>query len=473
MSKEARARRLAGLAKARAIRAGKRVLTGYGDAMGSFQTNRGRRKVRRNVASMPMYAAFNRRHARRNVASIPVNTSFNRPKRKRSRLRSLFTSRISRSRVGPRIKSSRGRSAKNGGRTMATAKQLAARRLFAARARAGSFKKNGRKGRRKARRNQNGAPLSGGVYRPSLPKGPLSLIVRKVKKKYKSFSKKVLARATPKKRKAKKVRKNGRARRNAIYTLYNKPRKRRARRNYAQFVPTTLFNRPRKRKARKNGRLSSRRARAMAKARWSGKRKRSSRKGRRARRNFGGGLMAKLKSSFSMDTAKSGLAVLAGAIAATGAPSLLGSWNDGYLGLGLTIAAAGLAGVAAAYLAPKYVTEVASGGIVVVGLKLAMQFAPKALVWSAVTGGPLVGKGGTAAGLRGLGMFYGTGAGTADNGRLRGFLPPVELTPPSRQLQGMGSFMGPDGRGMLEGSPERFKSGVVRFKSPKGGGGAY
>jgi hypothetical protein len=69
-------------------------------------------------------------------------------------------------------------------------------------------------------------------------------------------------------------------------------------------------------------------------------------------------------------------------------------------------------------------------------------------------------------------MFYGTGAGTADNGRLRGFLPPVQMSAP-RQLQGMGSFMGPDGRGMLEGSPERFKSGVVRFKSPKGGGGAY
>jgi hypothetical protein len=356
---------------------------------------------------------------------------------------------------------------------MATAKQLAARRLFAARARAGKFKKNGGK-RRKTRRNRRGAPLSGGVYRPSLPKGPLSRVVRVVKKKYKTFSKKVLRRAAPKKRKA---RKNGRARRNAIYTLYNKPKRRKSRRarsNYAQFVPTTLFNRggrKKRRKARKNGRLSSSRARAMAKARWSGKRKRSSRKGRRARRNFGGSFMAKLKSSFSMETAKSGLAVLAGAVAATGAPSLLGSWNDGYLGLGLTIAAAGLAGVAAAYLAPKYVTEVASGGIVVVGLKLAMQFAPKALVWSAVTGGPIVGKG-PVSGLRGLGMFYGTGAGTADNGRLRGFLPPVQMSAP-RQLQGMGSFMGPDGRGMLEGSPERFKSGVVRFKSPKGGGGAY
>lgn len=405
ISASGKARRLAGLAKARAVMAGKRVLTGYGSSTGSFQTNR---RGRRNATFFPTTllnrGGKKRKKARHNATFFPsalLNTG-------RSRLRSIFIAK-SRRKSGSSTKSRRGGSANTGGRKMATAKQKAWRAEFARRARTGTLNR-GRKHKKNRRtsRNKQGKALSGKVYRPSLP---ARRKVMKVIRKFRSSWKKA-----HKRRPAKKARKN-RARRNPVYTVYNRPRK--ARKN---------------RCGRKNtGRLTSARARAMSMRRWhkkSGKRKKGRKNGRRARRNFGGGFVAKLKEAFNLATVTSGLAVLAGAVVATGAPSLLGSWNSGWTGIGLSIAAAGLAGVLATYVAPKYLTEVASGGIVVVGLRLVSQFVPSALMWSSATGGALIGKGKTAG-------YYGVGRGTAS-----GFLPPA---------RGMGAITTRLNRGSVSG----------------------
>jgi len=109
------------------------------------------------------------------------------------------------------------------------------------------------------------------------------------------------------------------------------------------------------------------------------------RRAQKARRNpdgIGDRLQAGLSEAFSLETGKTGLAVLSGAVIATGAPSLVGKWNQGWLGLGLSAAAAAAAGVVAAAVSPAYVVPVAAGGVVVVGLRLLAQFLPRVLRWS-------------------------------------------------------------------------------------------
>lgn len=355
-----KSQRLANLMKARQAQADKRALTGYGDAMGAIQTNSGRRRVR----VVPIFS---------------VNS--------RSRKRSGVSSR-------------RGHPRKHGGRKMATAKQLAARRLFAKRAKSGVWKK---RTRRKARRNTRGVPFSGKRYRPSLPRsGGIKVVVKAVRRKYRKALRKSRAHraragiARPKNRR--------KAKKNPVYTVFNPRRKRR--------------------KARRNRRrLSSGRARSLAMRRWhSSKGRRRGR--RRARRNFGGGILASLKSALSLGTVKAGLAVLAGAVVATGAPSLLASWNTGWTGMGLSVLAAAGAAVAAKFFAPALFTEVASGGIVVVGLRLVAQFMPRALSWGTMSGFLLPAT---------------NQSGRSGVGRVAGYLPPP---PGAVSLVGRGRVSG-------------------------------
>lgn len=231
---------------------------------------------------------------------------------------------------------------------MATAAQRAWRKKFA---KLYGGKKSSRK-RRKAHRNKRGTPLSGKIYRPSLSrKGGLRSMKRRLGKQYKKAIRKAASIARRKS--------SGRRRKAANNPVY------------------TVFNRRR----RKSG-MSSRKARSMAMKRWHGKR-------RRAHRNPD--ILGGLKRAASMDTVQQGLAVLAGAVVATGAPSLLPTWNQGWSGLFLSLAAAGVAGVAASFLAPRFLTPIAAGGVVVVGLRLVAQFAPRALVWAAPGAGAQAG----------------------------------------------------------------------------------
>lgn len=227
---------------------------------------------------------------------------------------------------------------------MATAKQRAYIAFFKAKRKAGwtarSIGAAWRKshGGSKARRNKSGRPLSGRKFRPALPKGPLSAVVTGAERSFRRASAAVVKRV--KRRKGKKSYKKN------------------------------------------SSHLSSARARSMAKRRW----KKGGSKKKRYSRNVGGmsirSIFSKFKSALTAKTAKAGLAVLAGAIAATGAPSLIPSWNVGWYGVGLSILAAAFAGVAATFVSPALLTDVASGGVVIVGLRLVGQFMPRLLRWS-------------------------------------------------------------------------------------------
>ncbi len=346
LRRSTRDRRRAGGIRGREVQAHKRALTGYGGSMGSFQTNprRGRRrKFKRKSAS------------------------------------------------GSRARNRRRGNANAGGSRMATTRKRT-RRAFVA-------KRNSRKSKgRRVRRNKRGRPLSGRSYRPTLSKGPLRVIVKQVKAKYKKATSRKRRKTTKGRRKGG-SRKRSRAKRNPVYTVFN---------------------------GRKRGRkLSAGRARAMSMKRWHGKGRKNKGGRRRARRNFGGGIVSALKSALSVKTAKSGLAVLVGAIVATGAPSLFGTWNSGWAGIGLSILTAAGAAAAATFVAPAFLTEVASGGIVVVGLRLVAQFVPKALSWQSALKG-------TAAGF----LIPANGSGRSGVG---GYLPPP---PGAVSLVGRGRVSG-------------------------------
>jgi len=257
-----------------------------------------RGKARRNFAPSQVTTALNRpgrRKARRNVIPALATTALN-PRSRRPRLgpvASALRSALGRRKKitkrklagGPRVKNRRRGNANAGGSKMATAKQRAAQRKFIARF---AGKKSRKKKGRRARQNKRGRPLSGRSYRPTLPKGPLRVIVKTVKRKYKkslSRASKAGRKAAKKRRKSATRRPRSRAKKNPVYTVFNNGR-------------------------RRGKRLSASRARAMSMKRWHGKRK-STR--RRARRNFGGGIISAFKSALSMRTAKSGLAVLANA----------------------------------------------------------------------------------------------------------------------------------------------------------------
>lgn len=293
----------------------------------------------------------------------------------------------------------RGRSAKNKSRRGSmTAKQSAYRRFFAERRKHGmSAKAIGSAWR--ASRNKQGVPLSGVVkkgknagkrrWRPSLPTRPFPAMVTSLRGKYYGTKKRkgvkhlLGASTNPKHKKSKK----SRARANATKRYFDNPPK-------------------------KHG------------------------KKRRAHRNpFGipglGGIMAKVKEIVSLKTLKEGAAVLVGAVVASGAPSLLPSWNTGYMGLGLSIVAAGIGAIVAAMFAPQFLVPVAAGGLVIVGLKLVGSFAPKALNWSGALSG-----------------FLGASPSARYASRLSGFLGP------SRRL---GGFLPPKLAG-LHGAREQFRA---------------
>lgn len=324
-----------------------------------------RGRARRNVMPMTATTALNPRSGLRIGSAAWLEKAGSYKSRTKARIKRAknawkFKKITKKKSAGvPRASRRRG-NANRGGSKMATAKQRAAQRKFVARF---AGKKSRKKRGRRARQNKRGRPLSGRSYRPTLPKGPLRVIVKTVKRKYKkslSRASRAGKKAAKKRRKTAARRGRARAKKNPVYTVFNNGR-------------------------RRGKRLSASRARAMSMKRWHGKRKSTRR--RRSRRNFGGGIISAFKSALSMRTAKSGLAVLAGAVVATGAPSLFGSWNSGYAGIGLSILTAAAAAVAAGKFAPAYATEVASGGIVVVGLRLVAQFLPKALSWqSAVSG---------------------------------------------------------------------------------------
>lgn len=277
---------------------------------------------------------------------------------------------------------------------MASAKQRRARASFV---RKFAGKKSHR--RRKASRNRRGRPLSGRTYRPTLPKGPLKVIVSTVRRKYEKAKRRAgkAKRKGAKRKASRKGNRRSRASKNPVYTAFN-------------------------RGGRRKRRLSSNRARAMSMKRWHRNKGK-----RRARRNFGGGILASLKSALSMTTAKAGLAVLAGAVVATGAPSLFGTWNQGWTGIGLSILTAAGAAVAAKYVAPGFMTEIASGGIVVVGLRLVAQFLPKALSWQSAVSGVQAGfllPAGNRSGRAGVGGYLPPPPGAISlvgRGRVSGF----------------------------------------------------
>lgn len=150
---------------------------------------------------------------------------------------------------------------------------------------------------------------------------------------------------------------------------------------------------PAGKKAHHNGPASRPASRATPAGKKAKANRHAGRPANRAMRNPPGivdrppGIVDRLQGGFSqavsVDTAKVGLAVLGGAAVATGAPTLAGSWNQGWLGLGLSLVSAAIAGVATAAVAPALAAHVAAGGITVVGLRLVAQFVPRALHWAA------------------------------------------------------------------------------------------
>lgn len=196
--------------------------------------------------------------------------------------------------------------------------------------------------------NPRGVPLSSktGKYRPSVPKGPMKKVVGAVKKQYK----KALAKAS----------KIGRKKATKPTT------KRRA-------------SPPRRRVDTASG------ARERAYQAWHAPEPRPRRRKKKAHGNpgFVDSVTSAVFRPVSKDTLKQGAGVLAGAIVAPGAPTLLPAWNMGYMGIGLSLLGAGLASAAAGAVMPDLAASVAAGGVVVVGLRLVAQFVPRALRWAA------------------------------------------------------------------------------------------
>jgi len=210
--------------------------------------------------------------------------------------------------------------------------------------------KSFRSGGKAAGRNPRGVPLSSktGKYRPSVPKGPLKTVVRAVKKQYK----RAITKASKiGRRKATKARR-----------------------------PSPAARRPVRRPA-----ATAARARDRAVARWRAPEPRARRYKKRASSNPGivDTVTGAVFRPVSKETLKQGAGVLAGAIVATGAPTLLPGWNVGYMGIGLSLLGAGLASAAAGFVLPGLAASVAAGGVVVVGLRLVAQFVPRALRWAA------------------------------------------------------------------------------------------
>jgi hypothetical protein len=199
-----------------------------------------------------------------------------------------------------------------------------------------------------AGKNPRGVPLSSktGKYRPSVPKGPMKKVVGAVKKQYK----KALAKASKIGRK--------KATKPATKRRSSPPRQRR--------VDTASG------------------ARDRAYERWEAPEPRPRKRKKKASKNPGlDTITAVVFRPVSKDTLKQGAGVLAGAIVATGAPTLLPAWNMGYMGIGLSLLGAGLASAAAGFVVPELAASVAAGGVVVVGLRLVAQFVPRALRWAA------------------------------------------------------------------------------------------
>jgi len=210
------------------------------------------------------------------------------------------------------------------------------------------------KGGKAAGRNPRGVPLSSktGKYRPTVPKGPLKTVVRAVKRQYK----KALTKASKiGRRKATKARR-----------------------------PSPAARRPRPR-PRPRPVTTAVQVRDRAYERWHAPEPRPRRHKKRAGSNpgFVDSVTGAVLRPVSRETLKQGAGVLAGAIVATGAPTLLPGWNAGYMGIGLSLLGAGLASAAAGFVLPELAASVAAGGVVVVGLRLVAQFVPRALRWAA------------------------------------------------------------------------------------------
>lgn len=403
----------------------------------STALNRGKKKKKgsRNVIT----TALNRKGGKRSKGNVTtafnavttalgaVTTALN---RRSSVKRNTITTALNRrksKRVASASSRSRGRTAKaKGGRkSMATtAKQRAYRAFFKSRRKAGqSAKQIGaawRKGHKSTRRNKSGRPLSGARFRPSLPKGPESAVTTRASVSYRKSAairaKQAARSAAAKGQKSSKKKKK--AKKNAFYTMYNR------------------------KKGRKGKGLSSSRARAMARKRWHGNRGHK----KNFRRNVGlSGLLANFKSVASLKTVQEGLAVLAGAVVATGAPSLLPTWNVGWMGVGLSLLTAALGAAVASMFMPALAVPIAAGGVVVVGLRLVAQFAPRALRWSAPMAGFL--------------EPYGGPGSVTGVGNLRGYLEPPpgarSVASPHRAMAGLGR-LGRLGGGMRAGG-ESFK----------------
>lgn len=289
---------------------------------------------------------------------------------------------------------SRGRSATtNGGRSMATSLQRDFRAFFARHRKAGkSAKAIGAAWRSSghARRNPRGKVLSGPVFRPSLPARRGVKAVRKAAgRKYKAAIKRRMKSIRPKSKKRKKRSKLARmhssimgrkrkAGKNPMYTVFNNRRSKKRKKSKARSRATRRYrNAP------------------MNNAPYNNNRKRS-RKGRRWSRNFSiAGIKSRFMNVASKQTLMQGLAVLAGAVAAQGAPSLVpGRWNPSqWTGIAWSLLSAAGAAVIAAYIAPQYLIQIASGGVVVVGLRLIQTYQPKALDWKAGVQAGFLGRG--------------------------------------------------------------------------------
>jgi hypothetical protein len=354
-------------------------------APSQYAENRGRRRVvlprgfrvPRLPEESPWYVLKGKK------SKLPV-------RHRRARIRKVFVKRGRKAR--------RGFSARAGGKHMASQKQMVYRRFFAEKRRQGmsakavgaawrrshgTSKRNAPK-RRHVRRNTEHFPFTGDLYRPAIhmkgPKAGFKRAFGRIKSKYSSYLAKKRYKGSKKdftkillKGMRKKRRKGGKARSNAMVRWYGKARKNRRRvsRNPFGFkIPSV------------------------------------------------GGVIGKLKEIVSLKTIKEGLAVLAGAVIASGAPSLLpSSWNTGYWGLGLSILAAGLGAVAVAMFAPQFLVPIAAGGLVAVGLRLVGTFAPRAMNW----GSPSALAPATKAGY----LNYSPGmSGFLQSSRVGGFLAP-------------------------------------------------
>lgn len=327
-------------------------------------------------------------------------------------------------RVAPATRSPRGKTAKGkGGRSMASQAQKSYRAFFKARRKAGmTAKAIGAEWRRShGHHNPRGVPLSGEHgFRPSLPKGPARAVVASAKKKWEAALKRAASHGRKVAGKKKSSKKGVKAHGNPFYTV---------------------FNRPKHKKSKSRG-ISAHRARSMAMKRWYGHSSRG-----HCNPFSVSGVIDNAKKAVSKDTLVVGLATLVGAVAATGGPTFIPSWNVGWYGVGLSIAAAALAGVGAAMIAPKYLTPVAAGGVVVVGLRLVGQFMPRALGLPAPV--PAV----SPAGVSGFMLNNAASRGRTGVG---GYLTPPPGAVSMRKLGGLGASG--SARAMVRAGNEGFKS---------------